>query len=184
LDLDSTRYITEGGGFASSSRNGNQIFGALVTGYDYRYADWLIAPYGRLEMMTATLDQTTEAASNLNALTYFKQTIKASRGTLGLRVEDKYRIRTGILTPYARVEFSHRFEGANRATLAYADLASVGPIYSLDTLELNTGNWIAGIGARLAMHKGLMLTIDYTSNINQSNAQNQTIFLGVNIPIH
>lgn len=184
LDFDSTRYITDSGGFATSTRKGNQIFGALVTGYEYRYTDWLIAPYGRLEIMSATLDQTTETASNLSALTYFKQTVKASNGTLGLRVEDKYITRAGILMPYARVEFLHRFEGANSATLAYADLASVGPIYSLDVLELSTGNWMAGIGARMAMRKGLMFTIDYTTNINQTNGQSQTILLGINIPIH
>lgn len=184
LNFDSTRYIADGEGFATSERTGYKIFGALITGYEYRYEDWLVSPYGRLEMISATLNPTTETAPGQNALTYFKQTTHASSGTLGLRIEDKYKTRVATFMPYARVEYLHRFESVNNALYAYADMATIGPTYSLEIFELNTGNWFAGLGTKVATRKGITFTFDYTSNINLSNAHSQAIILGVNIPIH
>jgi hypothetical protein len=80
--------------------------------------------------------------------------------------------------PRARLEFRHQFQGQDEAGLAYADLASAGPTYFVHTTSQDTGNWSAGIGARLVLHKGVLFTVDYNGNINVGNGRSQSIMLG------
>jgi large repetitive protein len=184
LNFNSNRYITDGGGFATGLRHGDQLFGAIVSGVEFHQDGWMWSPYGRLELMSATLDQYTETASGLNALTYFKQTVRTTSGTLGLRAEGQYMSSIGTWVPRARVEFRHQFQGQDDAGLAYADLAAAGPAYVVHTTGQDTGNWSAGLGARLVMHNGLMFTIDYNSNINVGNGRSQSIMFGLEIPLN
>ncbi|AMP09949.1 autotransporter beta-domain protein [Collimonas arenae] len=184
LNFDATRYITDGGGFATGLRHGDQIFGAIVTGVEYRNDGWMWSPYGRLELMSATLDQYTETAAGLNALTYFKQTVRTSSATLGVRAEGQYVTRIGTWIPRARLEFSHQFQGADDATLAYADLAAAGPAYVIHTSSQDTGNWAAGLGARLLLSNGMTFTVDYNSNINLGNGRSQSIMFSVAVPLN
>ncbi|WP_211453034.1 putative Ig domain-containing protein [Collimonas antrihumi] len=184
LNFDATRYITDGGGFATGLRHGDQIFGAIVTGIEYRNDGWMWSPYGRLELMSATLDQYTETASGLNALTYFKQTVRTSSGTLGVRAEGQYVTRIGTWIPRARLEFRHQFQGADDATLAYADLAAAGPAYVIHTSSQGTGNWAAGLGARLLLSNGMTFTVDYNSNINVGNGRSQSIMFSIAVPLY
>jgi len=64
-----------------------------------------------LELMSARLDQYTETASALNALTYFKQPVRTTSGTLGVRTEGHYLTSIGTWMPRARLEFRHQFQG-------------------------------------------------------------------------
>jgi uncharacterized protein YhjY with autotransporter beta-barrel domain len=184
LNFNATRYITDGGGFATGLRHGDQVFGAIVSGIEFRQQGWMWSPYGRVELMSATLDQYTETASGLNALTYFKQTVRTSSGSLGVRAEGQYVTRFGTWGPRARLEFRHQFQGQDDASLAYADLAAAGPAYIVHTTSQDTGNWSAGLGARLVMHNGMMFTIDYSSNLNVGNGRSQSIMFGLEIPLN
>ncbi|AIY41596.1 Fibronectin type III domain protein [Collimonas arenae] len=183
LNFNSNRYITGDGGFATGLRHGDQVFGAIVSGVEFHREGWMWSPYGRLELMSATLDQYTETASGLNALTYFKQTVRTTSGSLGVRAEGQYLTSIGTWVPRARVEFRHQFQGQDDAGLAYADLASAGPAYIVHTTSQDTGNWFAGIGARLVMRNGVMFTIDYNSNINVGNGRSQSIMFGLEVPL-
>lgn len=182
LNFDATRYITDGGGFATGLRHGEQMFGAIASGMEYRGDGWLLSPYGRLELMRAKLNPYTETATGLNALTYFKQTVRTTSGTLGLRAEGQYVSGIGTWVPRARIEFRHRFEGADDATLAYADLATEGPAYIVRTTHQDIGNWSIGLGARLLMRDGLTFMIDYSSNINLGNGRSQSIMFSIAVP--
>ncbi len=183
LDFDSTRYITGDGGFATGTRHGDQLFGTIVTGMEFHNDGWMWSPYGRLELMSATLDQYSENATGLNALTYFKQTVRSTSGTLGIRTEGQYVTSIGTWTPRARIEFAHQFQGAEDAGLAYADLAAAGPAYQVRINDQNIGNWSAGLGARLALHNGVMFMVDYISNINVGNGRSQSVMFGVEVPL-
>ncbi|MEO6920605.1 MAG: putative Ig domain-containing protein [Collimonas sp.] len=184
LNFNSNRYITDGGGFATGLRHGDQVFGAIVSGVEFHQEGWMWSPYGRLELMSATLDQYTETASGLNALTYFKQTVRTSSASLGVRAEGRYMTSIGTWVPRGRVEFRHQFQGQDDAGLAYADLAAAGPAYIVHTTGQDTGNWSAGVGARLVMHNGVMFTIDYNSNINVGNGRSQSVMFGLEVPLN
>jgi uncharacterized protein YhjY with autotransporter beta-barrel domain len=183
LNFDSTRYITDGGGFATGVRHGDQVFGAIVSGIEFRGKDWMWSPYGRLEMTSATLDQYTEKAAGTNALTYFQQTARSTSGALGVRMEGQYAGRIGTWMPRGRLEFRHQFHGADNASLAYADLAYAGPAYTVRTTNMDSGNWNAGIGMRLLLRRGLMFAIDYSSNLDVGNGRSQSIMFGIEVPL-
>lgn len=183
LNFNSTRYMSDGSGFANGMRNGNHLFTAIVAGKEFRNDGWMWTPYGRVELTSATLNQYTETAPGTGALTYFRQTVRNSSATLGARVEGRYVTTIGTWVPRARVEFAHQFQNASNATMAYADQLAEGPAYTVQTTALQTGNWATGVGTRLFLHNGFICTIDYNTNINQSSGRNQAIIVGLEVPL-
>ncbi|AKM33289.1 hypothetical protein AB870_24105 (plasmid) [Pandoraea faecigallinarum] len=85
LSFDSRRWVIDANDYATGKRNGQQFFGALSAGYEYRSDDWLFSPCGRLSASRSTLDQYSESGAGLNALTYFKQNVNTLSGALGVR---------------------------------------------------------------------------------------------------
>jgi uncharacterized protein YhjY with autotransporter beta-barrel domain len=183
LNFDSTRYVTGDGSFATGQRGGKQLFVALSSGYEFRGDSWMWSPYGKVDLTSTTLAQYTEAAAGNNALTYFKQRVRTSSGTFGLRTEGQYLSRFGMWTPRARIEYRRQFSGAGDAGISYADLGSSGPAYVIRSDDSFTGNWTAGLGMRLLMASGTSLIVDYSSNLNVGQGRYSSILLGINVPL-
>lgn len=183
LNFDSTRYVTDDGSFATGQRGGRQTFVALSSGYEFHGANWMLSPYGKVDMASTTLAQYTETAVGNNALTYFRQRVRSSSGTLGLRTEGQYLSRAGMWVPRARIEYRRQFSGASEAGISYADLASSGPAYVIRSEDSFTGNWTAGVGMRLMMTNGMSLMFDYSSNLNVGQGRYSSILLGINVPL-
>jgi uncharacterized protein YhjY with autotransporter beta-barrel domain len=183
LNFDSTRYVTDDGSFATGQRGGNQLFVALSSGYEFRGNSWMWSPYGKLDLASTTLGQYTEAAAGNNALTYFKQSVRTSSGTLGLRTEGQYLSRVGMWTPRGRIEYRRQFSGAGQAGISYADLASSGPAYVIRSDDSFTGNWTAGIGMRLLLAGGTSFIVDYSSNLNVGQGRYSSMLFGINMPL-
>ena len=183
LQYDASRYLTDGSGFATGERDGKQVFGAVVGGMEMRHETWMWSPYGRMELMSAKLDPYTETATGINALSYFKQTVRSRIGALGVRAEGIYVGGLGTWFPRARLEYRHQFQGADDARLAYADLAADGPVYVIRTVPQQTGNWTAGLGVKLLLSNGMTLTVDYNSNLNMESGRTQSVVFGVAMPL-
>ncbi|WP_143452498.1 putative Ig domain-containing protein [Janthinobacterium sp. 61] len=183
LQYDASRYLSDGSGFATGERDGKQVFGALVGGMEMRQETWMWSPYGRVELMSAKLDPYTEKAAGINALSYFKQTVRSRIGALGVRAEGIYVGGLGTWFPRARLEYRHQFQGADDARLAYADLAADGPVYVIRTLPQQTGNWTAGLGMKLLLSNGTTLTLDYNSNLSIDSGRTQSVMFGVEVPL-
>ena len=183
LQYDASRYLTDGSGFATGERDGKQVFGALVGGMEMRHETWMWSPYGRVELMSAKLDPYTETAAGINALSYFKQTVRSRIGALGVRAEGIYVGGLGTWFPRARLEYRHQFQGADDARLAYADLAADGPVYVIRTVPQQTGNWTAGLGVKLLLSNGMTLTLDYNSNLSMESGRTQSVMFGIAMPL-
>ncbi|WP_198511193.1 putative Ig domain-containing protein [Janthinobacterium sp. 67] len=183
LQYDASRYLSDGSGFATGERDGKQVFGALVGGIEMRHDTWMWSPYGRVELMSAKLDPYTEKASGINALSYFKQTVRSRIGALGVRAEGIYVGGLGTWFPRARLEYRHQFQGADDARLAYADLVADGPVYVIRTVPQQTGNWTAGLGVKLLLSNGMTLTLDYNSNLNIDSGRTQSVMFGIAMPL-
>jgi uncharacterized protein with beta-barrel porin domain len=144
MDFDSRRFVTATGEFATGARSGNQIFGSVTAGYEYRQDGLLISPYGRLSGAHSTLDLFSETGAGINSLTFSEQKIDTLAGSLGLRLEKSFKTSWGSLTPNARFEYTHDFEGSSRAAMGYADFGSlpyalnIEP-FSRDLLSLELG---------------------------------------------
>ncbi|SDG93590.1 putative Ig domain-containing protein [Janthinobacterium sp. YR213] len=183
LQYDASRYLTDGSGFATGERDGKQVFGALVGGIEMRQETWMWSPYGRVELMSAKLDPYTEKAAGINALSYFKQTVRSRIGALGVRAEGLYVGGLGTWFPRARLEYRHQFQGADDARLAYADLVADGPVYVIRTVPQQTGNWTAGLGVKLLLSNGMTITLDYNSNLNMDSGRSQSVMFGIAMPL-
>ncbi|MGK5058970.1 autotransporter domain-containing protein [Janthinobacterium sp. LB2P49] len=183
LQYDASRYLSDGSGFATGERDGKQVFGAVVGGIEMRQETWMWSPYGRVELMSAKLDPYTEKAAGINALSYFKQTVRSRIGALGVRAEGIYVGGLGTWFPRARLEYRHQFQGADDARLAYADLVADGPVYVIRTVPQQTGNWAAGLGAKLLLSNGMTITLDYNSNLNIDSGRTQSVMFGVEVPL-
>jgi len=46
-----------------------------------------------------------------------------------------------------------------------------------------TGNWTAGLGARLLMGNGMSLIVDYSSNLNVGQGRYSSVLFGINVPL-
>ncbi|UQV44997.1 autotransporter domain-containing protein [Janthinobacterium lividum] len=183
LQYDASRYLTDGSGFATGERDGKQVFGAVVGGIEMRQETWMWSPYGRVELMSAKLDPYTEKAAGINALSYFKQTVRSRIGALGVRAEGIYVGGLGTWFPRARLEYRHQFQGADDARLAYADLVADGPVYVIRTVPQQTGNWAAGLGVKLLLSNGMTIALDYNSNLNIDSGRTQSVMFGVEVPL-
>ncbi|MBW3497584.1 putative Ig domain-containing protein [Janthinobacterium sp. NKUCC08_JDC] len=183
LQYDASRYLADGSGFATGERDGKQVFGALVGGIEMRHDTWMWSPYGRVELMSAKLDPYMEKAAGINALSYFKQTVRSRIGALGVRAEGIYVGGLGTWFPRARLEYRHQFQGADDARLAYADLVADGPVYVIRTVPQQTGNWAAGLGVKLLLSNGMTITLDYNSNLNIDSGRTQSVMFGIAMPL-
>ncbi|WP_338679377.1 putative Ig domain-containing protein [Janthinobacterium sp. TB1-E2] len=183
LQYDASRYLADGSGFATGERDGKQVFGAVVGGIEMRHDTWMWSPYGRVELMSAKLDPYTEKAAGINALSYFKQTVRSRIGALGVRAEGIYVGGLGTWFPRARLEYRHQFQGADDARLAYADLVADGPVYVIRTVPQQTGNWAAGLGVKLLLSNGMTITLDYNSNLNIDSGRTQSVMFGIAMPL-
>ncbi|MDR3005883.1 MAG: tandem-95 repeat protein [Acidovorax sp.] len=182
LRFDSTRYITDGSGLAVGTRTGRQMFAALVGGMEFREAGWMWSPYLRLELSRSTLDTYSESAPGLAALTYFAQQASALSGVLGVRAEGVYALGTVKLAPKLRLEYTHSLQRTGEAQFAYADLADLGPAYSLAASSTRSGNWTLGLGLRIRWRSGVELSVDLNSSIDIHSNRSQGLSLGLRVP--
>ncbi|HLZ66155.1 MAG TPA: putative Ig domain-containing protein [Aliidongia sp.] len=149
LSYDSTRLIASTTDFARGHRNGEQSFGSLTGGYEYKTDTVRITPYGRFDYSDSTLDRFSEAALGHAGLTYFAQSQTTLTATLGLKGDLAVPLQWGMFLPFLRAELEHDFQSASRAGLAYADLASGGPAYFVPGDPVDRNHMQLGIGANL-----------------------------------
>ncbi|WP_418303947.1 autotransporter domain-containing protein [Pandoraea vervacti] len=170
LSFDSRRWVVDANDFAQGKRNGQQFFGSLSAGYEYRTDDWLFSPYGRLTASRSTLDQYSETGAGLNALTYFKQNVNTLSGTLGVRAGFAKATAIGTFSPYIRVELQHDFNGQSLAGLAYADIAQSGPVYFVPGSPYGSDRVQVGAGTKLRTGV-LVFGLDYSVTTGMGGLQ-------------
>ncbi|APD13266.1 hypothetical protein RO07_08625 [Pandoraea pulmonicola] len=170
LSFDSRRWVIDANDYATGKRNGQQFFGSLSAGYEYRSDDWLFSPYGRLSASRSTLDQYSESGAGLNALTYFKQNVNTLSGALGVRAGFAKATPIGTFSPYIRVELQHDFNGQSLAGLAYADLASSGPVYFVPGSPYGSDRVQIGVGTKLRT-RTLVFGLDYSATTGMGGLQ-------------
>ena len=170
LSFDSRRWVTDASDFATGKRNGKQVFASVSAGYEHRDNVWLVSPYGRLSVSESTLDQFSETGAGTNALTYFQQTVTTLSGTLGLRTEYAQKTRWGTFLPYARVEYQHDFNGQSNAGLAYADMASFGPAYTVSGSPYGRDRMQVGLGTKFRTGP-LTFGLDYSVMVGMGGLQ-------------
>ncbi|WP_198137001.1 autotransporter outer membrane beta-barrel domain-containing protein [Nitrobacter hamburgensis] len=162
LDFGSRRFVTSTSGFSSGDRSGNQAFGSLSTGYEYKGVRFLVSPYGRIEAAWTQLNAFTESGAPLYDLTFGDQRMNMLAGVAGLRAEYAFPQDWGLFKTRGRLEYTHDFSGSSWASMGYADLKNGLP-YALN-IDAFTRDYVAvGLGFDATVGNGATLGFDYTT---------------------
>jgi uncharacterized protein YhjY with autotransporter beta-barrel domain len=180
LHFDLNRFVTDAGGYASGHRDGSDVFASLAGGYEYHNDSWMLSPYGRIEIMSATLDPYTEMASEASALSYEQQGVRMLTGNVGLRAEKDYDLGFAKLVPNARVEYQRHFEKADDETLGYADQTTSGPGYTVTTAPAQRTQELVEVGGKLIRSHRISLSLDYGRTFGNDSEHSQWVRAGLN----
>jgi outer membrane autotransporter protein len=173
LDFDSRRYVTADGSFAAGERDGSQIFGSVTAGYEYRDGGLLLSPYGRLSASRTKLDGFTEEGDSY-ALRFDGLDFSTVTSTLGIRGEYKIQRSWGSISPRARLEYSHDFDGSSRQKVGYADLGGdeMGTIHD----DGEDDDYLAlGLGLDIDVFDIWSLGLEYQTAIGQEDEEQHRI---------
>ncbi|MBA8862424.1 outer membrane autotransporter protein, partial [Ochrobactrum anthropi] len=164
LDFQSDRFVTATGGMASGKRKGQQIFGSVTLGYDYRNEAWLLSPYLRADMAHTKLEGFSETGAGIHNLTYGDQTANMLSATIGLRGEYTIPMSWGELKPKARLEYTHDFAGSSKARLGYTDMGGLLP-YTVNAKSSAKDNLKIEVGFDAEINGDWTAGFDYSTQI-------------------
>ena len=162
IKFDSRRFIESVDDFATARRDGKQVFGSIGAGYEHRNQNLLISPYGRIDFAVDRLEQVTESAPGVQALTFGETTQRSVQAVLGVRAESKHETEFGFAMPRARLEYRRELQSAPSITLWYADLIG-GPQYAMTPAGVSRNALLFGVGTDLVFRGGLRVGLDYTA---------------------
>ncbi|QDZ10154.1 autotransporter domain-containing protein [Devosia ginsengisoli] len=174
LDFDSTRYVTATGGFAYGNRDGTQLFASLSAGYEYRQDGLVVSPYGRLDAAVTRLDGFVETGAGANNLAFGAQGFDMLAGIVGVSAQYAIPMEWGVLSPRARLEYTHDFAGSSQASIGYADLGTLPYTLTLD--DVLHDYLTLGFGLDARFDADMTLSLDYRTGLSTNgNGRNHTI---------
>jgi uncharacterized protein with beta-barrel porin domain len=171
-NTDTRRYVTAIDDFALGERSGEFIFGSLSAGYDYRFGNTYMSPYGRLDYSRHKLGGYTETDAGLSSLTYDEQSISGTQFALGVRVESASR--TEWVLPRMRLEFQHDFESDQETRVSYAD--APGQIFVVTSTADERNSVVLGVGSDFLLSHGFTLSVDYQMQQASQDDMSQAVF--------
>lgn len=160
LSFDTRRYVTDTGAMVHGSRDGKQWFGSVSAGFEHQRDRLRVTPYARLDIARARLDGYAEHGDPLYALHYRDQDVDTTTTSLGLRIDYRYDMSWGRLSPRVLLEYQHDFEDDSVATMSYADMLG-GPFYRARILGLDRNRYVFGLGAVLQGERDWALRFEY-----------------------
>lgn len=167
LDFESRRYVTPTGGWADGSRNGQQLFGSLTAGYEFRAVSWVIAPYGRLQFSSTRLQGFEERGADSFNLAFDNQRLDTVAPVAGVRGQYDIPVSWGIVTLRSRVEYSHNETSTSRARLGYADTKDYA--YTATVMGLSENALSASAGVDFTLLQGLTMGLGYQGMLATSD---------------
>jgi uncharacterized protein YhjY with autotransporter beta-barrel domain len=165
LSMDSNRYTASG--YASGTRQGDQIYGSAEAGYVYRAGAWQLSPFSRFEAAFTDLNSYSETGAGSLDLTYADTNVK----TLGLvfGLETNYRIKRawGSMLPKISAEYMHNFAGNSDMRIGYADTNSTP--YSFSGAASSRNSVRLGTGADFSFNSRLIITPEYRIRLGENS---------------
>ena len=160
LNFETQRYVSAANAYAVSDRDGDQIFGSVSAGYEYRDDGLLVSPYARLDYARQKLKQGTESGTGTFDLSYASETWSSMQGALGVRAGSVHATRFGFAAPRIRAEYQHNFQDEHLASVAYVDPAG-GAASAIPTGQVERNALIVGVGNDFVMRNGATFGVDY-----------------------
>ena len=178
--FDTRRFIPTDTIFVNGKRHGTEVYGSLALTSEQKWGALKFAPYARVDFTRVSLGQSTETGSDIWALTYGRLRQTSITGVLGLRARYPILMTWGTLTPTARLEYRHAFDGSYRQGLNYADQPG-GPYYVLDDRARARDLFSSSLGLSAQTLTGLSADFEYQLNISPQKVQSQTVRARVSV---
>ena len=159
VNFNTNRYVTAVNDFARASRTGDQVFGSVSFGYDFRNEALLWSPYGRYDFALNRLNEGTESGAGNNALSYASQNVRSSHVSIGMRAQSVHQTSFGVVQPHVRFEFQRAFEANGQTSVSYADL--LGVQYAVAATSQNSNAVVMGVGSDFLLSDTLKLALEY-----------------------
>ncbi|MGY4495458.1 autotransporter domain-containing protein [Pseudomonas sp. TE3610] len=159
LSFDSDRYVSEAARYAKGTRDGDQLFASLSSGYDMKGGHWLVSPYGRLDASTTWLRGFDESDAGAYNLAYAQQRLSLLSSVAGVRGQYGIPLGWAYLNLRSRLEYSHTFNAASTARLGYVDVGD--STYSVTTEGFGDNTLSAMLGVDFLWASGLSTGIGY-----------------------
>ncbi|MDH2918009.1 MAG: autotransporter domain-containing protein, partial [Sideroxydans sp.] len=173
LNFDMQRFVAPANSYATSARQGRQLFASLASGIEHHSKNLLVSPYARVDYSSDQLNQVTETGAGINNLTYFKQTNPTLQGSLGVRLEAQHEASFGTVSPRLRSEYRHNFQGDRVSSIAYAD--NLNSQYSVSSGALVRNAIVIGLGNNFKLDNGVSIDLDYQHQHTFSQTQNDSV---------
>ncbi len=173
LNFDMQRFVAPANAYATSTRQGRQLFASVSSGIEHRSKNLMVSPYGRVDYSSDQLNQVTETGAGINNLTYFKQTNPTLQGALGVRLEASHNTSFGQVSPRLRGEYRHNFQGNRVSSIAYAD--NLNTQYSVSSGALVRNSIVLGLGNNFMLDNGVSIDFDYQHQHTFSQTQNDSV---------
>ncbi|MGE5386800.1 MAG: autotransporter outer membrane beta-barrel domain-containing protein [Betaproteobacteria bacterium] len=179
LDFDAQRYVTSTGGYADLKRDGSQWFASLSGAYELWQGDFLLSPYGRLDLISSRFKRSTESGAGVYDLVYFGHNIPSTKLSIGLRGETLFDTDEIKIKPYLRAEYQYEFAKRGTAKMAYLD-QEFSSIYQLDLGSTDRSTIVLGFGANFVFKDGWLMGLGYRFSKGSSSTQFSTVSAQIN----
>jgi len=146
--------VAELGDFAHGRWAGTQWQSSVSANYDWRYGDFRLAPFSRVDTSTVQLDGYAESGAGAFALRYDGQRLETGRVTLGVNSEYRYEAEFGKAVPRLRIEYTKDFAKRRQLQVGYADSPGA-PGYSLPADEEERRITLINLGVDFYLRNGL-----------------------------
>ena len=159
MSFDSDRYITAANRYSRGTRDGDQLFGSVSTGYEVRGEQWLVSPYGRIDTSTTWLRAYRESGAGEQDLQYDDQRLSLLSAVTGLRAQQGIPLGWSYMNLRSRLEYSHTFNADGTSRLGYVDAGDYA--YSARTEGFGQDTVSISLGIDFLWASGLTTGIGY-----------------------
>ena len=156
-------------------RSGHDVFGSLGVSHVSKWDGWKISSYGRLDVVRAALDGYSETGSSTWALNYDRMNTTSVASVIGGRLAYQMLQSWGVLTPAARVEWRHAFDGGYIQTLNYVDLVGLASGYALSGTSTSRDTLTGGLALQADVGGALSLDLEYLLTSSVSGIESQRV---------
>ena len=165
---------------AIGNTHGNQIAAVIGTGYDIERGSLLITPYGRLGYLRLKIDAYTETEPNHGlALDVGSQSLKSAQSALGLKIAMTSSTASGVIVPFASVEWNHEFDNDTRSLTAKYTNDPFNNFFAIPTDTPDRDYYTLSVGLSAQFRNGLSAFATLSTVEGLKDVKNRGIVVGL-----
>ncbi len=173
--------------FAEGNTEGMEYSFNLSAGYDYRYNEMTLTPYGRFSYTHVEIDAYTEEASDQTAAGFGSvlhiedQDLESRVLVLGGNFTYSYSTLSGVLIPQLRFEWEHEFKDDSRDINAGFVHDPTRSQFTVETDYVDKNYFNLGLGLSAVFSHGKTAYVFYERRIDQDNITLNRINAGIRL---